>query len=106
TETSIGSGCLSLAHTLELFWVHGHTIWPNLKKATKKKSDDPLKTGMGGGNDSIYMDVDEAVLDIVSRNSPWIKGIEGFESWNPVKSIDNCEMNINGTTDETFKSLF
>uniref|UniRef100_A0A915HZH4 NADH dehydrogenase [ubiquinone] flavoprotein 3, mitochondrial n=1 Tax=Romanomermis culicivorax TaxID=13658 RepID=A0A915HZH4_ROMCU len=39
-------------------------IWPNLKKVTEKKSDDCLKTGMGGGNYPIYIDVDEAVLDI------------------------------------------
>uniref|UniRef100_A0A915KBL1 Uncharacterized protein n=1 Tax=Romanomermis culicivorax TaxID=13658 RepID=A0A915KBL1_ROMCU len=70
----------------------------------KKKSDDHLQTGTSGGNNSIYTDVDEAVLDIIGRDLPSIKGIEGSESWDPVKSIDNCETNINVTTDETFKN--
>ena len=71
-----GFPVVSVKHTRE-------TLWDNMKRSTTKKVQLNNQTGQGGSNQ--LTDLDEAVLDIIGRDSVYLNGT-GLEDDRPVLS--------------------
>ncbi len=55
-------------------------FWGNLKQQTMRKRDRKRPTGGSGGEEIIYTEVEERILDILGRNSAAVEGLDEEES--------------------------
>lgn len=56
-------------------------VFGNIKEATIKKRDQRSQTGGGGDSDNGYSEVDNAIFDIIGRNSAAINGLPVNQQW-------------------------